>query len=383
MRKFTAILAAGAALCALAFAGGAQAQEKNEKAAETESLQEKSVGEKEAKKRTKDIEAEEGAENAKDVQATEDAGNLGDTEEVKDVEDAVPRVLALKGPTAMGMAGMMEEGQERYVFQVVSAVDEVTPLLVKGNADIAALPANLASILFHKTEGQVQVIAVNTLGVLYLCENGRSGLSSVEDLRGKTIYASGRGATPEYALNYILSGNGLDPKKDVTIEWKSEHTECLQALLQDEGSAALLPQPFVTSAQMKNASVRAALDLTEEWEKLQEQESAPSAMVTGVTVVRREFAQEHPEAVEAFLKEYEASISFVREETEEAAALIEQFGIFPAQIAQKAIPECNLVCITGEEMRTMLSGYLKVLYGQEPKAVGGALPDDAFYYGVF
>ena len=176
--------------------------------------------------------------------------------------DAEPmRIAALKGPTAMGMVQMMDAEDSAREFTIASAVDEIPPMIVKGSVDVAAVPANLASVLYNNTEGAVEVLAINTLGVLYIVENGDS-INSVEDLRGKTIYASGKGATPEYALDYILTGNGIDPSADVTIEWKSEHAECLAALLAAENGVALLPQPFVTTAQMQNEGIRTALDLS-------------------------------------------------------------------------------------------------------------------------
>ena len=220
-------------------------------------------------------------------------------------EDSV-NVLALKGPTAMGMVSLMDQADqgeitgENYDFQIVASPDEVSPAIAQGTTDIAAVPANLASVLYQKTNGGVQVLTINTLGVLYLVENGKQ-VQSVSDLKGKTIYASGKGATPEYALNYILKENGLTPGKDVQIEWKSEHTECVAALAEHEDAAALLPQPFVTTAQSKNDSLRVALDLTEEWDKIQKDNGGNSSLVTGVTVVRTQFAQEHPEIVEDFM----------------------------------------------------------------------------------
>ena len=287
------------------------------------------------------------------------------------------RVLALKGPTAMGMVQMMDNPGERE-FTIAGAVDAVGPALVKGEADIAAVPANLASVLYNNTEGAVQVAAINTLGVIYIVESGDS-VHAVEDLRGKTIYASGKGATPEYALNYILSGNGIDPEKDVTIEWKSEHAECLAALMAGEG-IAMLPQPFVTTAQMKAEGIRVALDLTEEWERLAAAEETPSAMLTGVVVVRRAFAEAHPQAVSDFLDDYAASVAFVNSETEAAAELIGKFDIVPAAVAARALPACNIVYIDGDEMEEKLSGYLGVLFAQNPKAVGGKLPEADFYF---
>ena len=299
-------------------------------------------------------------------------------------EDSV-NVLALKGPTAMGMVSLMDQAdqgeitEETYDFQIVASPDEVSPAIAQGTADIAAVPANLASVLYQKTNGGVQVLTINTLGVLYLVENGDQ-VQSVSDLKGKTIYASGKGATPEYALNYILKENGLTPGKDVQIEWKSEHTECVAALAEHEDAAALLPQPFVTTAQSKNDSLRVALDLTEEWDKIQKDNGGNSSLVTGVTVVRTEFAQEHPEIVEDFMERYQESVSYVNEYTEEAAKLIGDYDIVPEEIAKKALPECNIVYIDGAEMKEKLSGYLEVLEQENPQAVGGALPADEFYY---
>ena len=299
-------------------------------------------------------------------------------------EDSV-NVLALKGPTAMGMVSLMDQAdqgeitEETYDFQIVASPDEVSPAIAQGTADIAAVPANLASVLYQKTNGGVQVLTINTLGVLYLVENGDQ-VQSVSDLKGKTIYASGKGATPEYALNYILKENGLTPGEDVQIEWKSEHTECVAALAEHEDAAALLPQPFVTTAQSKNDSLRVALDLTEEWDKIQKDNGGNSSLVTGVTVVRTEFAQEHPEIVEDFMERYQESVSYVNEHIEEAAKLIGDYDIVPEEIAKKALPECNIVYIDGVEMKEKLSGYLEVLEQENPQAVGGALPADEFYY---
>ena len=303
----------------------------------------------------------------------------------KETEPVEVNVTALKGPTAMGLVSLMDDvdngkvDSENYKFTIAASIDEVTPAISQGETDIAAVPANVASVLYNKLEGGVQVLAVNTLGVLYIVENGDT-VQSAADLKGKTIYASGKGATPEYALNYILQQNGLDPAADVTIEWKSEHSECVAALAQDPSGIAMLPQPFVTTAQMKNPDLRVALDLTEEWDKVQEDAQEPGALLTGVVVVRTEFAKENPEAVSDFLERYKASVDFVNENVDEAAQLVGQYDIVTAEVAQTAIPECNIVCITGDEMQEKLSGYLSVLNDQNPEAVGGKLPDDDFYY---
>lgn len=294
-------------------------------------------------------------------------------------------VMALKGPTAMGMVKLMDDADsgnvdtENYSFEIAASADEVTPKLIQGETDIAAVPANLASVLYNKTEGQIQVLAVNTLGVLYIVENGDS-IHSVSDLAGRTIYASGKGSTPEYALNFILEKNGLTPGTDVTIEWKSEHSECVSALAQDPEGIALLPQPFVTTAQAKNPNLKVALDLTEEWDKVMENEETKSSLLTGVVVVRKEFAEENPEAVEDFMDRYADSVKYVNDNVEEAAKLVGNYDIVTEDVAVKAIPECNIVCITGEDMKEQLSGYLAVLKDANPESIGGELPGDDFYY---
>ena len=299
-------------------------------------------------------------------------------------EDSVT-VMALKGPTAMGMVSFMNEvdqgeiTDENYEFQIAASPDEVSPAIAQGTVDIAAVPANLASVLYQKTDGGVQVLSINTLGVLYLVGNG-DAIQNISELKGKTIYASGKGATPEYALNYILKENGLIPGEDVQIEWKSEHTECVAALTEHPDEIALLPQPFVTTAQSKNSSLQVVLDLTDEWDKIQEKNNGNSSLVTGVTIVRTEFAQEHPEILEDFMEHYEESVSFVNNKIEEAAGLIGGYEIVPEEIAKKALPECNIVCIDGNEMKEKLSGYLEVLEQENPQAIGGALPADEFYY---
>lgn len=285
------------------------------------------------------------------------------------------RVAALKGPTAMGMVQLMENaGEDNY--QISAAADEITPLLAQGKLDVAALPANLAAVLYQRTEGEIQVLAVNTLGVLYIAEIGDS-VHSVSDLAGKTIYTAGKGSTPEYALKHVLESSGLTPGKDVTIEFKAEHAECLSALLNDPEAVAMLPQPFLTTAMTKAEGMRAALDLNAEWEKVSE-----GSIITGVAVARREYVQENPEKIAKFLEDYAASVAFVQENVDDAAALVEKYGIVTAEVARKALPECQIVCITGDEMRERLGAYLSVLYAQNPEAVGGALPDAEFYYAA-
>lgn len=310
-------------------------------------------------------------------------GCQGKKENTKTTDDTPIKVVALKGPTAMGMVKLMDDSKNgtakgNYEFQISEAVDEITPMLIKGDVDIAAVPANLGAVLYNNTEGKVKVLAVNTLGVLYIVDNGDT-VHTVADLKGKTIYTSGKGATPEYTLNYILKNNGIDPEKDVTIEYKSEHAECVAVLASQENAIAMLPQPFVTVAQTKNDKIRVALDMNEEWDKLQGTEDK-SALITGAIVVRTEFLEQHKEVVNKFLDAYKDSVDYVNNNIDDAAALIEKEDIVPAAVAKKAIPFCNIVFIDGDEMKSKLSGYYSVLFDQNPKSVGGTLPDDEFYY---
>ena len=287
--------------------------------------------------------------------------------------------VALKGPTAMGMVKLMSDAKEGavngndYSFSIVASPTEVTPKIVKGEVDIAAVPANLAAVLYNNTKGAVKVIGINTLGVLYIVEKGDS-VHSIKDLEGKTIYASGKGSTPEYALSYILSKSGIADK--VNIEWKSEHAECVAALVNDSEGVAMLPQPFVTTAQMKDKSIKVAIDLTQAWNEV----SPESGLVTGVVVARSAFIEENKAAVDAFLKSYKESTLFANENVNEAAELVGSFDIVPAAVAKIALPKCNIVCITGDEMKNMLTGYLEVLYNANPASVGGKLPAEDFYY---
>ena len=288
------------------------------------------------------------------------------------------RIAGLKGPTTMGLVNLMDsDAGANYNFTMYGAADEIVPLLVKGELDAAAIPANLAATLYQKTEGQVEVACVNTLGVLYILEKGET-IQSVADLKGQTIVTTGKGTTPEYVLRYVLSQNGLDPDTDVTIEYCSEATEALSQVQAGMANIAMLPQPLVTSALSQVEGLRVALDMNDEWQKV-----AGSQLVTGVLVVRKDAVDADPDAFEAFLNGYAASVEAANTDLEGTAALCESYGIVAkAALAQKALPECNIVFERGEEMKTDLTNYFQVLYDADPTSVGGALPADDFYYGV-
>lgn len=297
-------------------------------------------------------------------------------------EEVVVRVGSLKGPTSMGLLFLMEEAREdetdnSYVFQMSAAADELLSLIVKGDLDVALVPANVASVLYNKTEGGISVVDINTLGVLYMV-SGDSSVQTVADLSGRTIYLTGRGTTPDYVLRYLLAQNGMS-ESDCTLEYKSEATEVAAVLAENPEAIGLLPQPFVTSACARNEALSVVLDMNEEWNRIQGENG--SSMVTSVTVVRNDFLKDNQEAVDTFLAEHAKSVKAINEDTENGAVYAVEQGIVGKEaIAGKAIPYCNIVCITGEEMQQALAGYLTVLYEQAPESVGGALPEEDFYY---
>ena len=292
----------------------------------------------------------------------------------QDTEDAKVRVGALKGPTTIGIIGMMAEdfaGEGSYEFTIATQASELMAQMISKDLDIALIPANAAATLYNKTKGAVEVIDINTLGVLY-CVTGDESIKSVKDLAGKTVVLTGQGTTPEYSLRYLLTKNGVDAE----LEFKSEATEVVSALSADPTLVGVLPQPFATAALAKNDALHSAFSLSDEWDAV----SDGSRLVTGVTVVRREFLEEHADAVKAFLADHHTSADKAVSDVTATAEMVVAKEIIAAQpVAEKAIPLCNIVCIDGEEMKTVLSGYLEVLYNEDAASVGGALPGDDFY----
>lgn len=303
--------------------------------------------------------------------------NESDTESVKyDVS-----VAALKGPTGIGLVSLMKKSEENaalnnYTFNIAATADAFTADLLKGDVQIAALPCNAAATLYNKSNGKIQVLGINTLGVLYIMDTGDS-VNSVTDLKGKTIYTTGKGTTPEYTLRHLLKSAGINPDTDVTIEFKSEAAEIAAVMAgSSEEVIAMLPQPYVTTVQMNNPDARIALDVTEEWEKL---EGSDSTVVTGVIVVNTEYYKDNKAAVDQFMTEYKESVEYVNANVDAAAQLVEEFDIFKAAVAKKAIPECNITFITGNEMKNKVNSYLQVLYDENAAAVGGKMPGNEFY----
>ena len=315
-----------------------------------------------------------------DVTAESTAASAEETSQ--NTDDTVVRVASLKGPTSLGLLFLMDKANKgetanTYEFRMATGADEILPLMVKGDLDIALIPANVASILYHKTQGGVEVIDINTLGVLYMV-SGEDGLADFTDLKGKTIYLTGKGTTPDYVLQYLLNANGMSVD-DVTLEYKSEATEVASVLAEDPTAIGLLPQPFVTAACMQNDALKVIFDLNEEWNKVQG--ASGSSMVTGVTVVRKEFLEENEEAVKDFMEEHNASAEAINADPATGAALAVEAQIVAKEpIAQKAIPDCNITYMDKAEMKQALSGYLDVLFHQDSQSIGGGLPESDFYY---
>ncbi len=294
--------------------------------------------------------------------------------EVPEFSGAEVKIGMLKGPTGMGAAWLMEQSElgltlNSYKFTVAGAADELTGQLIQGGLDIAALPTNAISALYNKTEGKIVTLGVNTLGVLYILENGES-VMSIADLEGKTILASGKGSTAESVLNHLLAENGVNAE----IYWASEHTEAATLAITGEYDIVMLPEPFVTNVMGKNENLRVALNLSEEWEKL-----TGGVLTMGGIAVRKEFLEQNPEAVAEFVKDYGMSIDFTNENPAEAGVLIEKFGIAAAAVAESAIPRCNIVWLSGDEYQAVLKNFLSVLFEANPASIGGNMPGEDFY----
>lgn len=285
------------------------------------------------------------------------------------------KIATLKGPTGMGMAKLMKENAEDYDITLFDSPDQIVSKVINGEVDAAAVPSNLASILYNKTKGQVQLVGVNTLGVLYIVENGDT-IKDIKDLKGKTIYASGKGATPEYILNYILKKNGLD--KDVKIEYKSQHSDLANLVASKEAKIAVLPEPFVTTTKMKDKDLNVPINLSKEWEKVSE---GNSKLVMGTLIFRKDFIGKREKDVDRFLERYKKSVDFVNNDKVEASKIIEEKGIVPkVKVAEVAIPKCNIVFISAKDAKDSLEKFYNVLKNSNPKSIGGKLPDEKFYY---
>lgn len=300
----------------------------------------------------------------------------------KKAELTEARVYVLSGPTGIGAVNMMKSSENgttegKYNFNVVAQPDEIVSKISNGEADIAAVATNLAAKLYNKTNGGVTVLAVNTLGVLNVLTNGDTTVTSLADLRGKTVYTTGQGSNPEYIIDYLLTENGVNPDSDLNLQFKAEGTELVGVWATDPDAVIIAPQPVATSIVAKYENSKIAIDLTDEWEKL----NNGSALMQGCVIVRNEFLQNNAATVEKFLEEYEASINAANTDVDTTATLCEEYGIVAkAAVAKKAIPACNICFVSGSEMKTKLSGFLSVMLAADASSVGGVLPADDFYY---
>lgn len=330
-----------------------------------------------AAEETTAAETEKATEAAAETTAAAEETTAAEVLTIGEASDDVLRVGSLKGPTTMGLVNLMSEvenGEKSgYSFEMQSQPDVIMSELVSGKLDIALLPANVAAVAYNKTNHGVSAIDINTLGVLY-CVSGDENVKSVKDLAGKTVLSTGQGASPEYVLNYLLEKNGVT---DCDVQFKSEATEIAALLKQDPTQIAILPQPFVTVATAQNDQLKVAFSLTDEWKSV----SPDSKLLTGVTVVRNEVLENRAAEVDQFIADHQASTEKANNDVDATAELVAKYGIIAkAPVAKKALPNCNIVAIAGDEMKTDLAGYLQVLFDANPKSVGGTMPDDDFYY---
>lgn len=388
MKKKTAAIIMSAVMC-VSILSGCGADEKTDAdmgstALEVDEISEETPAEAEAGDAVLPTEEQSAnaAEDQEEGTGDDTVADLPEEEEAESDSRTPVRIGSLKGPTSIGLLYLMDQAEQgeavnNYEFTMTAAADELLPSMLSGDLDIVLIPANVASVLYNKAEGDASVIDINTLGVLYMV-SGNDKIRNMEDLKGQTVYMTGKGTTPDYVMQYLIKENGLTAA-DIALEYKSEATEVAAVLAETPDAVGVLPQPFVTAACAQNEKLSVVMDLTEQWAAVQGE--GGSSLVTGVTVVRKGFLDQYPEAVEQFMEEHAVSSAYANEHVEETAGLAAAAGIIEkAEVAARAIPECNITYIDGEEMKTALSGYLAVLWEQNPESVGGGLPGEDFYY---
>ncbi len=289
-------------------------------------------------------------------------------------------VACLKGPTGLGMAKLMKDNEGKktannYKFTVATSPDEISGKIVTGEINIASVPTNLAAKLYNKTNGKVKMLAVNTLGVLSIIENGNS-IKTAADLKGKTIYATGEGSNPEYILKEILKDNKFQVGKDVNITFVASNDELTAAIVSGKAQVAMVSEPVASVVLSKKGSLRRALSLNDEWEKKEK-----GKLMMGCVVALDSFINTNKSAVDKFLEEYKKSIDFAINSTDEAAKYCAEFQIVPSEeIAKASIPNSNLTFIKGNEIQKSIENYFNVLTEFDQNSLGGKLPQKDFYY---
>lgn len=304
--------------------------------------------------------------------------NFSSCKNVMSKEEKVINIATLRGPTGLGMLKIIDnnETDNNYRISIFNDPSDAATRLINGEVDIATLPTNMASIIYNKTNGYIKIAAVNTLGMLYILSSN-DDINSVMDLKNHTVFISGKGTTPECVLKYILSKNNLEIDKDVIIEYKCEHEELASLAIAGKIDVVLLPEPFVTQVINKNSDFKVKISLTDEWGKVVVDNNS---LAMGCTAVRKQFIQENPSQFNKFLKEYEDSVEFVNTDIEKAAELSSKYNIMPKEIALSAIPKCNIVFISGREMQNKVNDFLRIIFKFDPKAIGGRIPCEEFYY---
>lgn len=298
---------------------------------------------------------------------------------VQNIEPVNVTIAGLKGPTSIGMIKMIDEKalqNDNYNVEYVqeSAPDSLTGKIINGEIQISSVPINLASVLYNKTQGKVQLLAVNTIGNLYIV--GTEDLNAISQLENKTIGMSAKGSTPDFAMNYILNKSGLEGKTE--LNYSLDHATLAQSVIAEDTKIALLPQPFATQTMLKNPNVKMLIDLNEAWNDASE---GSSQLYTGCIIVNKEFAENNPEFISEFLNQYEQSVNWVLENQKDASVLVAKHEIMPdAALVEKAIPYCGITFKNAEEAKSGLNDFYKVLFDSNPASVGGSMPDDEFYF---
>ena len=300
-------------------------------------------------------------------------------EEPADVKPVNVTIAGLKGPTSIGMIKMIDEKalkSDKYNVEYIqeSAPDSLTGKIINGDIQISSVPINLASVLYNKTQGKVQLLAVNTIGNLYIV--GTEDISSVSQLECKTLGMSAKGSTPDFAMNYILKQTGLEGKTE--LNYALDHATLAQSVIAEDTRVALLPQPFVTQTTLKNPNVKMLIDLNEAWN---DATGGKSELFTGCIIINKEFAENNPEFVDEFLKQYENSVNWVLENQKEASVLTAKHEIMPdAVLVEKALPYCGITFRKAAEAKDSLNSFYQILFDSNPASVGGSMPDDEFYF---
>ena len=300
------------------------------------------------------------------------------SEEVPSTVSQTVNIAALNGPTGMAMVDLMDM-EDKYAITTYQAPTDITAKIINGEVDVAAVPSNLAAVLYNKTEGDIVAVSPIALGMLQILGNN-ADVQEVSDLAGKTIIASGQGGTPEYVLQKVLQDNGLTIYEDVNVQWVANHSEVNTQLLSQEGTIAMIPEPFVSTALAQGQEgVTKLFDLNELWE-----EATGQQLPMGVLVATRSFAEDRSDDLKVLLSDLQASVDYVNDSPAEAAkAIVEHGFIGDEAIAEAAIPNCHIVLYTGDNVAEgieMLKTFNQTLYDMDPASVGGALPDENLYY---